>query len=168
MKINNWSTEKLSHTILYGMLAVTALVFGLFYLIGYDRPFEENPQFTAPLLTNILLVFIALVFLLALALGIWTLMVSIRRRKGEGKVINGVPVAKITYGIVGFTVLLLVLTFLLGSSSALSINGATYRDTFWLKAADMFVTSAVVLIIVAIAAIIWSKVQGTRSNTPNN
>jgi hypothetical protein len=105
---------------------------------------------------------------LALALGIWTLMVSIRRRKGEGKVINGVPVAKITYGIAGFTVLLLVLTFLLGSSSALSINGATYRDTFWLKAADMFVTSAVVLIIVAIAAIIWSKVQGTRSNTPNN
>ena len=81
--IDKWSTEKLSHTILYVMLAVTAVVFGLFYLIGYDRPFEENPQFTAPLLTNILLVFVALVFLLALALGIWTLAVSIRRRKGE-------------------------------------------------------------------------------------
>lgn len=161
--IDKWSTEKLSHTILYVMLAVTAVVFGLFYLIGYDRPFEENPQFTAPLLTNILLVFVALVFLLALALGIWTLAVSIRRRKGEGKVVNGVPVAKITYGIAGFTVLLLVVTFLLGSSSALSINGATYSETFWLKAADMFVSSAVILIIVAVAAIVWSRVKGAGS-----
>ena len=161
--IDKWSTEKLSHTILYVMLAVTAVVFGLFYLIGYDRPFEENPQFTAPLLTNILLVFVALVFLLALALGIWTLAVSIRRRKGAGKVVNGVPVAKITYGIVGFTILLLLVTFLLGSSSALSINGATFSASFWLKTADMFVWSAIILIVVAVGLIIWSKVQGARS-----
>ena len=157
------STEKLSHAVLYGLLGLSAVVFGLFYLIGYGRPFEENPQFTAPLLTNILLVFIALVFVAALALGVWTLVVSIRRRKGEGKVVNGVPVAKITYGIVGFTVLLLLVTFLLGSSSALSINGATFSDTFWLKTADMFVWSAIILIIVAIGLIIWSKGQGTRS-----
>lgn len=165
MKINieKIPTEKLSRTILYAMLGLTALVFGLFYLIGYDRPFEENPQFTAPLMTNVLLVFIALVFLAALALGIWTLVVSIRRRKGEGKVVNGVPVAKITYGVAGFTVLLLVLTFLLGSSSALSINGASYTETFWLKAADMFVYSAIILIVVAVGLIICGKGQGARS-----
>ena len=161
--IDKWSTEKLSHAVLYGLLGLSAVVFGLFYLIGYDRPFEENPQFTAPLLTNILLVFIALVFVLALALGIWTLAVSIRRRKGEGKVVNGVPVAKITYGIVGFTILLLLVTFLLGSSSALSINGATFSASFWLKTADMFVWSAIILIVVAVGLIIWSKVQGARS-----
>ncbi len=157
MKIDNWSTEKLSHTILYVMLGVTAVVFGLFYLIGYDRPFEENPQFTAPLLTNILLVFVVLVFIAALVLGIWTLTVSIRRKKGEGKVVNGVPVAKIAYCTAGFTVVLLLLTFLLGSSSPLSINGASYTETFWLKTADMFVNTAIVLILIAIGCTLWSK-----------
>ena len=31
------------------MIGLAVLVFGLFYLIGYDLPFDENPDFNAPL-----------------------------------------------------------------------------------------------------------------------
>ena len=55
--IRNWTTERVSQRVLYVVIAFTVIVFGLFYTIGYDRPFDDDPSFNAPLFTDLLLAF---------------------------------------------------------------------------------------------------------------
>ena len=38
------SAEKISQQVFYIMIGLAVLVFGLFFLVGYDLPFEENPD----------------------------------------------------------------------------------------------------------------------------
>ena len=49
------SAEKISQQVFYIMIGLAVLVFGLFFLVGYDLPFEENPDFNAPLFTDVLI-----------------------------------------------------------------------------------------------------------------
>ena len=51
-----------------GLVAVTALVFTAFWLVGYDMPYEEDADFNAPLLTDMLMGYIYL--LLAVCIGV--------------------------------------------------------------------------------------------------
>jgi len=44
-------------------------------------------------------------------------------------------------------VLLLLVTFLLGSSDPVVTNGERFADVFWLKATDMFIYTSILLII---------------------
>ena len=68
------------------------------------------------------------------------------RRKGDD-IINGVPAGRIGWCVaVGF-VLLLRVTFLLGSSDPVVTNGEQFADVFWLKATDMFIYTSILLII---------------------
>lgn len=56
MKISNikkWSTEKLSQSIFYVLVGFAVITFFLFFFVGYDMPFEENPDFNAPFFTNL-------------------------------------------------------------------------------------------------------------------
>ena len=48
-------TAKLSMTVLYTIVAAALTVFVLFFTVGYDRAFEENADFNAPMLTDALL-----------------------------------------------------------------------------------------------------------------
>ena len=87
MKISNikkWSTEKLSQSIFYVLVGFAVITFFLFFFVGYDMPFEENPDFNAPFFTNLLLVTMWIFFLLALCLAIYSFVrASKRNSKGE-------------------------------------------------------------------------------------
>ena len=52
---SNKSAEQISQKVFRLMIGLAVLVFGLFYLIGYDLPFDENPDFNAPLFTDVLI-----------------------------------------------------------------------------------------------------------------
>ena len=92
MKISNikkWSTEKLSQSIFYVLVGFAVITFFLFFFVGYDMPFEENPDFNAPFFTNLLLVTMWIFFLLALCLAIYS-FVRAGKRKSKGEIlING-------------------------------------------------------------------------------
>ena len=84
-------TESITHRILFGIVAMTFIVFFLFYIVGYDMPYIFEPEYNAPLLTDVLLIF--LYFILALALAI--LVVSIVRgykKRDRQAFENGIPV----------------------------------------------------------------------------
>lgn len=51
--------------------------------------------------------------------------------------------------VMGLTVVLLVVTYLAGSEEPLMVNGALFKDSFWLKVTDMLIVSSVILIVVA-------------------
>ena len=58
---------RLSRTVLVVLVALTAVVFGLFWLVGFDMPFIDDPKFNAHLLTDVVIFFVYLMLLLALA-----------------------------------------------------------------------------------------------------
>ena len=65
------STEQLSQRIFYGLLAITLLVFCCFFLIGYDEPFVDNPDFNAPLFTDVLILLMWVLFLGSVSLSVY-------------------------------------------------------------------------------------------------
>lgn len=145
--------ERVSTCVLYVLVAVAAAVFGAFFLVGYDRPYDENPEFNAPLLTDAVLVFIYVLVAAAVVLAVASAVVGFRRRDRAAAVVNNVPAAKITWGTAALLVGCLAVTFVTGSAEPVLVNGVEYADTFWLKATDMFINTSIVLLVVAVCGV---------------
>lgn len=167
MKISNikkWPTEKLSQSILYVLVGFAVITFFLFFFVGYDMPFEENPDFNAPFFTNLLLVTMWIFCLLALCLAIYS-FVRAGKRNSKGKMkMNGIPAGNIVWITWGGTLALLVLTFVLGSSGMILINGQAFTDWLWLKLSDMFIWSSATLLLCAIGAVLFGATRYIRKD----
>ena len=48
---------QLSSRIFYIIIGVIVVLFALFWIIGYDMPYDDNPDYSAPLLTDALIWF---------------------------------------------------------------------------------------------------------------
>jgi succinate dehydrogenase hydrophobic anchor subunit len=58
--------QKYSEYVLWAIMAVSAVVLVIFFAWGYDTPYEENPQFIAPLFSDGLIILqVALIILCA-------------------------------------------------------------------------------------------------------
>ena len=86
--VRQWSTEKISQRVFYCLLGLAALVFALFFLVGYDMPFEENPDFNAPLFTNVLLFLMWALFVLAFCLAVYSIVNSYRKNASKEKMVQ--------------------------------------------------------------------------------
>ena len=165
MNINGWkrlSAEQISQRILYVLTAVTVLVFGLFYSVGFDRLFIDNPDFNAPLFTDVLLGLIYFMLFVAFAVGVCALVGESRKRRDEERVVNGIPATKISVAVFGGTLVLLVLFGLLGSSEPIMINGRMFTDRLWLKATDLFINTSLVLLFIVVVAVIYCSTKYYR------
>ncbi len=156
------STERLSQSILYALTALIVIVFALFYLVGYKHPFDDDPDFNAPLLTGTLIIFQAVLVIIAIAVTVAAILRDIRRSNREDRTVNGIPATRIAATITVATLLIVAVTFATGSTRPMTINGNTYTDTFWLKTADMFVFTSLILIIAAVGAVIFGATRYLR------
>ena len=159
MKIDQ---KKLPSRVLYVLVGLIVVIFALFWLIGYDRPFDEDGNFNAPLFTDVLLVFMLLLTAGACGVAVWSAIRSNKASGGGERVVNNIPVRMIGRCVAGGTALALVLTFLFGSSAPMKINGADYADTFWLKASDMFVATSLLMIVAAVGAVVYGATKYIR------
>ena len=66
---------------------------------------------------------------------------------------------KLSVAVSAVTVVLAVLSFAFGSAKPIIINASRYDTAFWLKAADMFVVSSLVLLLLAVALIVAGYVR---------
>lgn len=78
-------------------------------------------------------------------------------------VVNGIPVGKIFAAITVVLIAVLALTFALGSDNVLYVNGKTYSECFWLKAADMFIYTSALMLIVASALVVYGIFRRNRN-----
>ena len=160
-KSKNKSAELVSQRIFYILIALAVLVFGLFFLVGYDMPFEENPDFNAPLFTDVLIGLMWLFLVGGIGLAIYSMWKDYRGSRSEAMV-NGVPVRRI-FRITWIGLLaLLVLTFALGSSAPMLINGENYADWLWLKLSDMFVITSLLMLLAGMGAVIFGATRYIR------
>ncbi|MBF1080725.1 MAG: hypothetical protein HXL36_10225, partial [Prevotellaceae bacterium] len=126
-KLASWPAERLSSRVLFVLIGIVCVVFLLFWLVGFD------PNFTAPLFTNLLLALIYILTLLAVGMGVWSLLRTLRVRGKSESIDNNIPIRKISYAVVFTTLGSMLLFFSAGSSQPMTINGVSYTDSFWLK-----------------------------------
>ena len=160
--IRKWPTERISQRVLYLLTGIAAVVFALFYLVGYNTPSDDVPGFNAPLFTNAVIILMWLLLILACVVTVCSAEKAVKASSKKDETQNGIPTRRIAYGIAGGTVALLVLTFLLGSGSTMAINGVQYKEVFWLKATDMFINTSLALIAVAVVAVIYGATRYNR------
>lgn len=154
--------ERLSKQVFYGLIAIIVVIFSMFYLIGYHTPDRDNPNFNAPMFTNVLLIFMFLLLVGSMVIVGWSMFTSLRKR-GKSEILqNGIPVKRNAYIIVIGTLLLLVCTFLLASSSPMTVNGKEYARVLWLKLSDMFIWTSGILIVVAFITVVFGASRNWR------
>lgn len=160
--VRQWRTERISHAVLCAVVALAVVVFALFRLVGYDNPYYDNPDLNAPMLTGMLVGFMVLLVVMALAAVAWAVVSGVRKNRGGSRVVNGIHAARLSRLVAAFTVLALVIGFAFGSTQPLSVNGAAYTDSFWLRTADMFVNASLLLIVEAVAAVVFGATRYAR------
>lgn len=152
--------------VLYALMAVIAVVFALFFLVGYDRPYDENPNFREPWLTGAVVAFMLFIIVVAVVVAAWSMAKRLRMRNLEAQTDNGVPARHIAVGVAAGALLLLAFTWGVGSSGEMLINGHAFTDSFWLKTADMFVYSILILLVATIAAVLYASWRSRQNTQP--
>lgn len=148
-----YDIKKKQSWIIIGLVAVSAVIFLAFWMVGYDMPYEEDADFNAPLLTDMLLGYIYLMVVVAIGVTAYSVVHGIRTRGRQGFSENGVAAGRITITTWVFTVLLLVISFALGSTEPIKVNGKDFCEGIWLRLSDMFIISSGVMILLAILAV---------------
>lgn len=156
------TTEQLSSRIFYIVIGVAVVLFALFRFVGYDIPYDENPDYNAPLLTGVLIWFMIVLTLATLGIAVWGWQRGVRKSRGENVVVNNVPAHRIMLSVAAGTALLFVLTFAFSSTDTLRVNGTAYTDAFWLRTAGMFIGTSVLLVIAAIVAVVYGATRYIR------
>ena len=159
MKLKTQSAFRISRLVLYIVVGITAVIYGLFLLVGYNAPLDTAPSFTAPLLTPLLIGFVELMIVAAVVIAVW--MGIARWRSMKAKSAGSITSIRIILGVAFGTVVLLAVGFALGSTAPIMANGTEYTDRLWLRVADMFIYSGVALIVVASVAA--SVLNGKRT-----
>ena len=155
-------TARLANLVFYVLIGIAAVVFALFRLVGFDIPYDENPDYNAPLLTGVLIVFMLCLVAGALALAVWSYVRAARMSARENRVVNNVPARRIAATVACAVAVALVATFLLSSTDAITVNGARYDDPFWLRASGMFIATSILMILAAVAAVAFGATRNRR------
>ncbi len=113
--------------------------------------------FVSPLVADVMLWLMYIAMAVAIIVTIVSMVRTVRLRTKDEEVVNGVPRTRMAWIIVVAFLLCLVLTFLLGSSEPVKTNGELFTDTFWLKAADMFIYTSLILIIGCFVGVVLSR-----------
>ena len=82
-------------------------------------------------------------------LAIWSAIHSVRKHQKTVEPTRGVPSRAIAYGVAALLLVVMLITFLLGSSKPMLINSQWFKDVLWLKLTDMFIYTALILLIIA-------------------
>ena len=148
VNVNNWQSW-----LKIGLVAISAVVFALFWLVGYDMPYEEDADFNAPLLTDVLIGYVYLLTAAAVGVAVFSAIHGTRTRSRQGGVENGVPTARINTITWIITALLLAGSFACATTEPIKVNGKLYSETIWLRLSDMFIVTSGVMILLAVIAV---------------
>ena len=156
--------ETVSTRVLYALVGMAVVLFGLFYLVGFSLPYWADPVLNAPLFTGALVWFMLALTVLAIAIAVVSVVQSVRHASQRGVTNNHVPARKIAVGVALLTLLTLIFTAVGASSAPLLVNDSLYTDAFWLKAAGMFVSASLLLILFAALAVAFGATRYYRKS----
>jgi len=154
------NTEKISKILLWTMMGVTIVVFVLFLLVGFDTPFEDNPKYNNPKLTDAVLILCYALTITAIVATIWSAIKQIT--VGGNSTSKDKGIAGRT-GLISFV--LLVVSLIIGvivgianKGETMLINGKDWNNPTDIIITDTVMVTIVILGVVSIIAVIYSMV----------
>lgn len=144
--------EKISKMALYICVGIILVCFGAFLTIGYDNPMGD---YNEPLLTDVIMWLMYLLIAATAILTVWSVVRSIQSNKGnDSGATTGVPGGKIT----AFTVVLLVVSLVVGvllglGETDFTASDGTITTAGWVTVVDAFCVSICILLVAAAAAV---------------
>ena len=146
--------SKIASIAYYVLLAISLVVFVLFFCVGFGREeavasgFKKAPQFLSLLMYWM--------YALAAICGICTLVGAVTAK--GGKIDSNMPAWGTALAKVGLWLFLpvLVVTWFLGSKAPLMTGTGLYEDAFWLQATDAIIYTVYVLLVVTAVALVAS------------
>ena len=154
--------EKISKYLLYGLFGVSALIFVLFFIIGFGNEYEADPTKNNPALTDVVIVWSLILAVVAFVGMIVAYIMYIKQHGLEKSLFYtwGLPIVTLIIGVVvGFA----------NRHDTLLINGhqwntpedspEPFKHAGEIVISDASIISVIILSVIAIAAIIWSLVK---------
>lgn len=151
--MRRWKARHISQLVFCVLMALIVLLYALFWLVGYDRPYDDNPDLNAPLFTGTLIVAVLVLVALAVAAVVVSGVRTFGHMHGAGARENGIASMRIAIGTAVAVVALMGVTFALAPTGDMSVNGTVYADALWLRMAEMFVDTSLLLLAAAVVAV---------------
>lgn len=161
--ISKWSAEKISHVVLLSIVGFSAVVFLLFYLVGYNMPSMWNESINSPLFTDLVIVLMMALLVSATAVALYSKFRSLKKNHTKA-VVNGINGKRITRFTILFVVLVMAISYLPAPSYNIMIDGYVYEDAVWLRMTNMFVFTSLLLMGVGIGVIIFATIMNRRKS----
>ena len=97
--------------------------------------------------------------LLAVAIGIavWSAVHGVRTHEQSKDPLASRHTSMTGYATVALVAVILLITFLSGSTKAILSNGQPFTDAFWLRTTDMFIFTSILLIFICSAIVAIAK-----------
>lgn len=144
--------EKISKYVLTGLMAISIIIFILFFTIGYDTPYEENPKMNNPQLLDALCIW-TYILIAAAAIFMLCSFIMFISQHGLNKSVMytwGLPILSIAIGAgIGVS----------NQSETLIINGKEWNDSTGIILTDASMVSIAILAVIAVGVTAWSMVS---------
>ena len=147
--------QKITTKLLYGLFAVSAVVFILFFFIGFGEPWEDNPTMNSPMFLDVLLWWNIILAVICFGTMIWS-FVKYVGEYGINKSYYytwGLPIVTVAIGLV---------VGLINKNEVLLINGENSAVPFNNIVSDTCMVSIAILIVLSVAALIYSLIHSSK------
>lgn len=161
MNIRKWSAEKISHVVLLSIVGISAVVFLLFYCVGYNMPSMWNENVNSPLFTDLVMVLMIVLFLAAVVIAVYSKISSMRKNHADA-IVNGINGKRITRLVSFGVIVVMALSYLPSPSDDVIVNGKLYDDALWLRLTNMFVVTSILLIVFGVVIICFASIVNRR------
>lgn len=159
--IGKWSAEKISRVVLLSIVGVSAVVFLLFYLVGYNMPSMWNESINSPLFTDLVIVLMIALLISAFAIALFSKFVSTRKNHTPA-IVNGIKGKKVTRLVVLFVAVIMLLSYLPSPDDVVMVDGKVYENDVMLRMTNMFVFTSLLLMAVGVCIICLASFVNRR------
>lgn len=154
------STENISKWLLRALLGFTAVLFALFFLVGFDTPYEEDPKMNAPILTDAVLYACIGFTVIAIILTIWSVVKQLVTGGNTTSKEIGIAAHTGTFSVIVLAVSVVIglIVGIANKSEHMLINGEDWNVPGDLITTDTCLISIIILLAVALVSLIVSMI----------
>ncbi len=114
-------------------------------------------SFISPVIADIMLWLMYIALVVAISVTAYSVWHGLRNRNNGCDVVNGVPAGRIGWLVAAGFIVVMTISYLLGSTKPVLSNGSLLTNVFWLRVADMFIYTSIILIIGCFVSAIISR-----------
>ena len=161
LKSAQTTVEWTSKITLWVLIGISLVILVLFLLIGYDRPYEENPSFNDPQLTDVLIIW---TYILIVATTLTTIIAVIGGLiNGSGKSLHAEKglaskANLIAWGTFIVSVIIGLVVGIKNKNEFLLINGKNENDATDIILTDTSMIAILILTIVTVLVTVYSMI----------